>query len=204
MNDIYYQFRKKVLKALDLHLPYLGRFDPGSDHASPASVLILFALNEMDQLHLLFVKRADHIAIHQGQMAFPGGRVEAEDQGNLMITALRETKEEVGIAPDLVEILGSLPDLQTVTNFRIKPMVGVLKCRLASVTLQLDLNELSEAVWIPIQELMNDGTYREEVLSREGREYFISIYSVRGYQIWGATAAMTKNVLDRYARSFSE
>ena len=204
MNLIYNQFKEKVLKALELHLPYVGRLEQDADQSSPASVLILFALNQKDQLHLLFIKRADHIAVHQGQMAFPGGRVEADDQGDLITTALRETREEVGIPPHCVEVLGGLPDLQTVTHFKIKPIVGILRSHLESVTLQLDHNELSEAVWISIHELLDDLAYREEILSREGRKYLISIYSVRGYQIWGATGAMTKNILDRYCRSLSE
>jgi 8-oxo-dGTP pyrophosphatase MutT (NUDIX family) len=198
-------FKKNIRHALQLELPYQGRSHQRFRvELQSASVLVLFGVNERDQIHLLFVKRADHISVHQGQMAFPGGRVEGSDQGDPTTTALRETEEEVGISPHQVEILGKLPLLHTVTGFEVEPVVGILRARLESVNLSIDLQELAEAIWIPLEELLDPSSYHEEVFRREDQDVLISIYSVRGYRIWGATGAMTKNLLDRYCKRRSE
>ena len=193
---------ENLAQAVKQERPYVGRheFMPLSPHSElqSAAVLLLFALNLENEVHILFVRRADHIETHRGQMAFPGGRVEPEDGGSSIATALRETEEEVGVLREQIEVIGLLPQLQTITGFQIEPVVGALKSPLESMSLKLDAEELAEAFWVPLSELDHPDVYTEETFVGNEQAYQISIYTLSRCRIWGATGAMTKNILDRY------
>ncbi|MFA5110730.1 MAG: CoA pyrophosphatase [Desulfobaccales bacterium] len=88
----------------------------------PAGVLVPLFLKE-DDLQVLFTQRTLMVKDHRGQIAFPGGVRDAED-AHLLATALRETEEEIGLAPDAVEVLGMLPAVATITGYHITPFVG--------------------------------------------------------------------------------
>lgn len=162
----------------------------------PAAVLLLFAEDqEGGEPALLYTKRSERVATHQGQMAFPGGKV--EDGETLEAAALRETFEEVGIDPSWVRVVGPLPELVTVTGFVVTPFVGVLSRPVDQVTLQPSAQEIDAVVWAPLSLLEAPGTYRLESLAFGGARYPIHVFEVEGYRIWGATGSMTKNLLDR-------
>jgi 8-oxo-dGTP pyrophosphatase MutT (NUDIX family) len=198
MKTTYQDLIERLKEGLKQDHPYRGRYEVAEQELSPAAVLLLFGLNRENHAHLLFVRRADHIEIHRGQMAFPGGRLEPSDEGDSVSTALRETEEEVGLLKHQIEVVGVLPHLKTVTGFQIQPVVGVLKHQLGEVSLNLDLDELAEAFWISLTDLNQPSVYSEETLSKNDVEYRICVYSLSQCRIWGATGAMTKNILDRY------
>ena len=97
---------------------------PDSRILRPAAVLVAVWLRP-DGARLILTKRASHLKHHPGQIAFPGGKVDAEDSGP-EAAALREAWEEIGLPPERVEVLGRLPSHETVTNYMITPILGLV------------------------------------------------------------------------------
>ncbi|MET0519309.1 MAG: CoA pyrophosphatase [Burkholderiaceae bacterium] len=164
---------------------------------SGAAVLIPLVMHE-DGLRLLLTRRTDHLREHAGQISFPGGRVEPED-GSAEATALRETEEEIGLARQRIEVIGSLPIYTTVTNFQVTPVVALVA---PGFELRLDEFEVAEAFEVPLQFLMNPAHHQRHRFAFDGGErQFLSMPWVavdadgqpREYFIWGATAAMLRN-----------
>ena len=151
-------------------------------------------------LTVLLTRRTEHLRDHAGQISFPGGAVEAGD-ADAWATALRESAEEIGLAPEFVEPLGVLPLYTTVTAYQVTPCVCLLR---PGFELTLDAGEVAEAFEVPLAFLMNPAQHRRhrmrmltierEFLSMpwhaDGREYFI----------WGATAAMLRNLYHQLAQ----
>jgi 8-oxo-dGTP pyrophosphatase MutT (NUDIX family) len=145
-------------------------------------------------LHLLLTRRTDHLRDHAGQISFPGGRVEPEDDGPVA-TALRETEEEIGLPRRYIEVLGQLPVYTTVTAFQVTPVVGLVQ---PGFTLAPDPAEVAEAFEVPLAFLMNPAHHRHHRFEFAGAERrFLSMPwqgPEREYFIWGATAAMLRNL----------
>jgi 8-oxo-dGTP pyrophosphatase MutT (NUDIX family) len=208
------EFESKIQAALCLKLDYEERslkMPAREKKATPAAVLVLFGYSNQEEnpeksAHILLTRRTESVETHKGQMAFPGGRSELEDdhechqelRGAIM-TALRETEEEVGIPKSEVRILGRLPLLMTVTDYLIAPIVGVLTQPIESIALELDSIETAEAIWIPYSVLSDPNTYRRELIAVGAVKYPIHVYQVKEHRIWGATGSMMKNLLDRLA-----
>jgi 8-oxo-dGTP pyrophosphatase MutT (NUDIX family) len=203
-------FRDKLMSALSLELPYFERSGlPEVGRA--ASVLFLFGRARAggdeaksgrfeDDLSILITRRTESVGSHKGQMAFPGGVSEPDElrtPDGPVRSALRETEEEVGLSSSLVEVVGTLPVLPTVTGFKVTPVVGWLRIDIEDVVLTLNEIEIAEAFWVPWKTLTSPETYRAE-FKRVGKvDYPIHVYQVREHRIWGATGAMIKNLLDR-------
>lgn len=166
----------------------------------PTAAAVLVALvQRADGLHVLLTRRTDHLRDHAGQISFPGGRAEPEDAGPAA-TALREAQEEVGLPPGQVEVIGQLPTYTTVTRYIVTPVVALVQ---SPCTLALDSFEVAEAFEVPLPHLMNPAHHRRHVFSYEGGErHFLSMPwtapgadgQPREYFIWGATAAMLRNL----------
>ncbi len=135
---------------------------------------------------VLMTRRTDHLHHHPGQISFPGGRVEDADVTAVM-TALRETEEEIGLDPDRVELLGELPDYFTGTGFRVTPVVGLVH---PPFDLKLDSFEVAEAFEVPLGFLLDPANHQRHRAEFGGlvREYHAIPW--QGYYIWGATAGM--------------
>lgn len=179
---------------------FLGdvRIDP---NRQPADAAVLVPLVQREDrgdggLHVLLTRRTDHLRDHAGQVSFPGGRSEPED-GSPAATALRETAEEVGLAPQLVEVIGQLPVYTTVTRFVVTPVVALVQ---PPFELALDSFEVADAFEVPLAYLMNPANHRRHVFTWEGGErQFISVpWPAPGggeeFFIWGATASMLRNL----------
>jgi len=145
---------------------------------------------------VLLTERTAHLHDHAGQVAFPGGRQDPQD-ADAIDTALRETVEEIGLARECVEIVGELPEYLTGTGYRVTPIVGVVRPGFA---LRLDAFEVAEACEVPLSFLMNPGHHeRRRIVHGElDRSFYSMPYrrpgSEREYFIWGATAAMLRNL----------
>ena len=199
-------FERKIDSALSLEHEYEDRaFDFLKGELRAAAVLVLFGYSEKDtafEPYLLLTRRTESVETHKGQIAFPGGVSDPEDfedQG-ATTTALRETEEEVGIPRSEIRVLGRLPRLPTVTGFDVTPFVGTLKRPVEQVALKPSEGEIAEVFWVPMSVLMHSDTYRREVLTvggAGGAEYPIHVYQVKEHRIWGVTAAIIKNLLDR-------
>lgn len=162
----------------------------------PAAVLVpLIARN--DGVTVLLTQRTAHLADHAGQISLPGGRVEVDD-ADAIATALRESSEEVGLDSSLVEVLGSLPVYSTVTGYRVTPVIGLIE---RPFSLRLDDYEVSEAFEVPLAFLMDPAHHQRHLAQIEGaaRTFYAMPYAMpnaqrRPYFIWGATAAMLRNL----------
>lgn len=164
-----------------------SRFDPTNE--TQASVLIPIVDRDPEP-SILLTKRTEDLAAHPGQISFPGGRREAGDRDDLA-TALRETTEEVGIASNLIEIIGQLDTYRTVTDFAISPFVGVVQ---ADFELIIDEREVEAVFELPLTYLLDPRHHRIESRLWKGRRRFFYTMPYEGYYIWGATAAMLVNL----------
>jgi 8-oxo-dGTP pyrophosphatase MutT (NUDIX family) len=170
----------------------------GERAPAPAAVLVPL-VQRPDGLHVLLTQRTAHLRDHAGQISFPGGRVEASDP-DVAAAALREAEEEVGLPRHLVEVIGELPTYTTVTNFVVTPVVALVE---PPGQLVLDPFEVAEAFEVPLRFLMTPAHHRRHVFDAGGvRRQFLSMPwqspapdgTLRDYFIWGATAAMLRNL----------
>lgn len=169
-----------------------GRFFP--DRVPQQAAVLIPLVQRHDGLKVLLTRRTEHLRDHAGQVSFPGGRSEPEDAGP-SATALREAAEEVGLPADRVEIIGEMPTYTTVTHFVVTPVVALVH---PPFELTLDTFEVAEAFEVPLPWLMNPANHRRHLFSYEGgQRQFLSMPWRRAdseYFIWGATAAMLRNL----------
>lgn len=157
----------------------------------PAAVLVPIFLDR-GQCHVLFTQRSMEVRDHKGQISFPGGRWEESDR-DLRHTALRETEEELGIAPTQVEILGELGQLVTPTGYHITPYVGFIPHPYAY---QLNPDEIAGIIEVPLDHLLEPQNLR-----LERGEFFNSLTEMPYFQfkqhvIWGATGRITRELTE--------
>jgi 8-oxo-dGTP pyrophosphatase MutT (NUDIX family) len=157
----------------------------------PAAVLIpLFLKN--GEYHILFTKRAENMTHHRGEISFPGGVNHPEDT-DILQTALRETWEEVGIAPEEVEILGVLDDFLSIHNVLVTPYVGFVATELR---LRINPAEIERIVEVPLSYLLTPGIFQLREWSWQGRTIPLLFVLYGKDSIWGLTAAMLKQFLE--------
>ena len=165
--------------ALDVH----GRID--------AAVLVPLYLKDGD-LHAVFTRRRDHLRRHPGEISFPGGRQD-DDETDLRLTALREAEEEIGLPARAVELVGALQPTPTIaTNYAVYPFVGLIEPGRAW---ELSANEVAEVMEVPLSALR--AGYERRRLLRRGVPFRTDVYVVGEDVIWGATARMVGDLLDR-------
>jgi 8-oxo-dGTP pyrophosphatase MutT (NUDIX family) len=167
-----------------------------------ASVLVPLIMRA-DVPTVLLTQRTSHLKKHAGQISFPGGRSEPEDP-DAVATALREAHEEVGLTPDRVRILGSMPTYTTGTGFIVTPVVGLIEPHAHEVdalALQADPSEVDDIFEVPLPFLMDPRHHQRRAFDVGGTplEFFAMPWVPPGqpdkdYFIWGATAAMLRNL----------
>jgi 8-oxo-dGTP pyrophosphatase MutT (NUDIX family) len=168
---------------------------PEAEELKPAAVLVPIVLREAEPT-VLFTRRTAHLKSHSGQISFPGGRAEPGDSGPEH-TALRETREEIGLAAERIELLGRLGDYHTRTGYRITPVVGVV---MPPFELTPDRNEVDEVFEVPLAFLMQPGNHLRHARAFEGETRHFFAIPWRDYYIWGATAGMLVNLQRRLSR----
>jgi 8-oxo-dGTP pyrophosphatase MutT (NUDIX family) len=160
------------------------------DHYRPAAVLVPIQ-ERVDGDHLVLTQRAEGLNSHSGQVAFPGGKVELIDPGPLE-AALRESQEEVGIDPRHVRILGQLDQVTAASSFLVTPFVGVIPF---PYTFSLNPAETAAVFSVPVTALLDPNcmTVESRPLNPRGSTYH---FQYEGWDIWGATAKMIKQLLE--------
>lgn len=145
------------------------------------------------QGRVLLTKRASGLKHHPGQIAFPGGKVDAGDDG-VVGAALREAWEEIGLAPDNVTVLGTLPAHETVTGYRVVPVLGLVRDAFVAAPQE---SEVAEVFSVPLSHLTTPANFSIE--QREWRGVWRRYYAVPygPYYIWGATARILRGLADR-------
>jgi 8-oxo-dGTP pyrophosphatase MutT (NUDIX family) len=145
-----------------------------------------------DGLTVLLTRRTDHLASHAGQISFPGGRAEELDSSPIE-TALREAQEEIGLHRRHVEIVGVLPEHVTISAYRVTPVVALVQPPFA---LSADPGEVAEMFEVPLDFLMSGANHERRSLALPdggGKRRFYAM-PYQNYFIWGATAAMLRNL----------
>jgi 8-oxo-dGTP pyrophosphatase MutT (NUDIX family) len=166
-----------------------------SADAREAAVLVPFLRIE-DAWHILYIRRANYPGDrHSGQVAFAGGKRDEVDD-DLLATALREAQEEVGIVADDVEVLGYINHHHTISEFQVRPYVGVMPW---PYQLTLDDVEVARAFTMPLNWLAQASNYRTEERQHpdSNRPWPVVYYDLYdGEMLWGATARMTLSLID--------
>lgn len=169
------------------------------DDAQAAAVLVPI-VERAEAPTLLLTVRAGHLRHHAGQISFPGGRVEASD-ADPAAAALRETEEELGIAPRFIEPIGFLSDRIVRTGFRITPVVALVQ---PGFTLKLGSSEVDEAFELPLAFAMASANYRAS--RRTLREVEIEVWELPYGErvVWGATARILAQLRELLAEAGRE
>lgn len=151
---------------------------------TPAAVLVPIVSHPAPTV--LLTLRGRHLKAHAGQVAFPGGRIEAEDE-TPVAAALREAEEEIGLAGDVVRVVGALPEHVTGTGYRVTPVVALVT---PPLLLRPDPGEVDEVFELPLATLLDPATFswREEDMLGRVRRFWVVRHE--RHLIWGATAAM--------------
>jgi 8-oxo-dGTP pyrophosphatase MutT (NUDIX family) len=197
---------QRLAEALDSAAEDSNWCEPEADMSRQAAVLIplFYASDEDRQNHtwqVLLTRRTEAVAEHQGQVAFPGGRAEPNDT-TPESTALREAREEIGLVPSQVRILGRLNRLRTITNYCVTPVVGVIPW---PFPIQLEEIEVSRVFSIPL-EWLTDPAHHEiryravpEAYSQFTKEKTHPVIYFNTYEdeiLWGVSAEITMNLIN--------
>ncbi|NLD54781.1 MAG: CoA pyrophosphatase [Burkholderiaceae bacterium] len=169
-----------------------------------AAAVLVPLVERPEGVNLFLTLRSETLSNHGGQVAFPGGRVDDSD-ASLADAALRETREEIGIAPSAIEVLGELPVYRTGTGYAVTPVVGLVDPVITADSLVLQPAEVADAFEVPLTFLMDPSNHQRRLFRwhQDGQEHERRFFTMpwrpdpardREYFIWGATAAMLRNL----------
>ncbi|MCD9147027.1 CoA pyrophosphatase [Pseudophaeobacter flagellatus] len=156
----------------------------------PAGVLVAISLAQPEQPRVILTKRSSALKHHPGQIAFPGGKVDADD-ADVIAAALREAWEEIGLPQDLPDVIGQLPSHETVTSFQVTPVVALLH---EDFEIRPEVGEVAEVFSVPLSHLLDPTKYTVAARSWRGTRRHYYTVPFGPYYIWGATARMLFNL----------
>jgi 8-oxo-dGTP pyrophosphatase MutT (NUDIX family) len=160
---------------------------------SIASAVLIPVFEAAGVARLVLTKRPETMPHHQGQIAFPGGKVDAMLDATPRDTALREAHEEIGLPRDAVEVVAQFPDVGTAVGvFVMTPFVGIID---PTVPLVPDPYEVDRVFDVALSELLDDGTYRSERWVMDGEERLVPFFDLEDETVWGATARVLVDFL---------
>lgn len=155
---------------------------------TPAAVLVPIIARQ--PLTVLFTLRTEHLARHAGQVSFPGGRIDADDE-DAAATALREAEEEIALSRALVEPLGFLDTYRTSTGYSVAPLVGLVQ---ADYQARANPNEVAEIFEVPLSFLLDPANMTRDRRFFRGEDRHFYAFRFQSRYIWGATAGMIRNM----------
>jgi 8-oxo-dGTP pyrophosphatase MutT (NUDIX family) len=156
---------------------------------------VLVAIVDRPEPTVILTLRTDTIRRHPGQVAFPGGRVDPDDE-NVIAAALREAEEEIGLPRGQVDVIGTADRYRTITGYEVTPVVGIVPPDLP-LTAQPD--EVAAIFEVPLRHLLEPQHQRMRTIERNGQEHFYYEIEWEDRRIWGATAGMIVNLSRRLA-----
>lgn len=162
-----------------------------TDHSLVKAGVLLLFYPRSDVLHVLLTKRTSDVEHHKSQISLPGGSFD-EGDADIVQTALRETREEIGISPDSIEVLGLFDDVWTPSGFRITPVIGFLS---TLPPLTVNSGEVEEILEVPVSFFVEEKNVQVKKMTRNGKAVDVYFYRYGGNDIWGATAAMLRSFL---------
>lgn len=168
---------------------------PENQVLRPAAVLVGL-VPRAHGWQVMLTRRNQHLPTHAGQISFPGGRIESSDR-DAVAGALRETHEELGIAPTLVQPLGLLDVFGTISAYAVTPVVGLIDPNCPTLP---DAREVDEVFEVPLRFLLDRNNLKHEERQFRGRLRGYHAYPYGERYIWGATASMLVNLMERLDR----
>lgn len=156
-----------------------------------AQAAVLIPIIDRPEPTLLFTQRTAHLKQHAGQVAFPGGKREPADE-DLLATALRESREEIALAADSVQVLGRLSDVISLHGLRVTPFVGVIP---PDLPLAAEPGEIAAIFEVPLGHFLDDRRTHTDVIPVDDRAYYVPSYQVDDRVIWGLSAMMLVELL---------
>lgn len=189
------------LPAIDAHIkmaPFeriesLKNISLESKNSRVAAVMMLF-YPKKGMTHLVLIVRNSYEGVHSGQIAFPGGKFEIGDQ-DFSWTALRETQEEVGVNPAIIDVVKPFTEVYIPpSNFMVHPYLGICKEEICFV---LDPTEVSSIIELPLSVFLNDEILIEAKMATSyAKEVNVPAFNIEGHVVWGATAMMLSELKD--------
>ena len=190
MEPSNFLFNEKLIRQKTFSYDSLSRFTVKDDFFTPSAVLFTIVPYEDKPYELVVIHRADKGTRHRGEMSFPGGKFEPQDN-SLKTTALREAEEEIGVPRANVNIIGCLHDFPTMTRFIITPFIATID---EDQELIKDEREVQEIIKVPITFFAEKQNFRETAMDFEGKNFPVFFFDYKtnnkSYMIWGATAFM--------------
>lgn len=159
------------------------------------AAVLIGLVQRAEGTQVLLTRRTDALRNHAGQVSFPGGRLEVDD-ADAVVAAVRETFEEVGIAPAQITPLGYLDVFTTITGFRVHPVVATIA---NDYVARPDPNEVAEVFEVPLSFLLDPANLGSLAVEHRGRVRQVWEFSYPGQRIWGVTAAIVLNLRERLA-----
>lgn len=176
---------------------YAGDWAVSSEALDTARVLtdaaVLIAVVDRPSPTILLTRRSAHLRHHAGQVAFPGGRIDPEDDGPVA-AALREAQEEVALDPAAVSVIGTTDVYATGTGYSITPVIGVIP---PGLPLFPSPDEVATLFEVPLDHVLDPANHQRRSGEWQGRERRFYVIAADGHEIWGATAAMLVNLSRR-------
>lgn len=167
--------------------PFVAR-----DALRDAAVLIP-VVDHGDRATVLLTKRAEKLRSHSGQIAFPGGRIDATDPSP-EAAALRETEEEIGLNRHFIDIIGRMPDYVSGSGYRIAPVLSVVR---PGFHLHINADEVDDAFEVPLSFLMDPANHARDSRIWQNKERFFYTMPYDGRNIWGVTAGIIRTLYER-------
>ena len=185
---------RKLAKRLEDYQP------KSSDEKLPQAAVLILCYEKGDDLFFIMTERSNSLPSHPGEVAFPGGKKEKQDQ-NLMYTALREAAEEISINPDKVKILGILDPLESRFGLSVTPYIGVLG---EKFELQANPDEEAEIFHLPLSFFKNEPSIKRGVTNFKGETFDTPVIIYENHEIWGLTLAFTLDFLKLFNIKFKD
>lgn len=177
--------------------PYRYDNNPDFDNHQKGSVLLLLYPSD-NQIKIVFIRKPFSNGIHGGQISLPGGRIESSDTSSFH-AALRETKEEIGVKPDDIQILGSLSSVYvSASNFVVFPVVGFIDFK---PEFQPSANEVQQIIEVSLQKFLYPENMGTKFLIKDNKPFKAPSFNVDDHQIWGATAMILGEFIEVVRRT---
>lgn len=176
-----------------IRLAVEGQSHEAKDPSLPHSAILIPVTNCLEVPELVLTKRSEFLSRHAGEVCFPGGKWEEGDH-SLEYTALREAEEEVGLSPASVEVLGQIPPLVSRSGLNVIPFVGIIDKQAELIP---NPGELDSIFKVPLDYFLDQNNIQAHAFDYNGKTLSTPSYCYDGYVIWGLTAYMIFDLMNR-------